>query len=69
MVVENQASHTIKQTRCCFVCGQHRTEWMMILNEAICLSCEHEMVQLNVNDPQYGYYLWQLRKLYQPFVV
>ncbi|WP_028543472.1 sigma factor G inhibitor Gin [Paenibacillus taiwanensis] len=49
---------------CCIVCGQQKTEGMVIVNQFICSGCEQEMVHTDVKDDKYPFYVHQLKRLW-----
>lgn len=65
--MQNQISHAVKNNKCCLICGQKQTEYLEFNNEVICLLCEQEIVCLKANDPQYTYFLWKIRGLFEQY--
>jgi hypothetical protein len=49
----------------CIVCGQEKLaeEGLFIVSQFVCLSCEAEMVETDVKDVKYPFFIHQLRKL------
>ncbi|WP_176764842.1 sigma factor G inhibitor Gin [Natribacillus halophilus] len=48
-------------TENCGVCEQNSEMGFYLLSMWICLSCERKMVELNVEDPSYTWYIERLR--------
>ncbi|MCC2684020.1 MAG: Inhibitor of sigma-G Gin [Paenibacillaceae bacterium] len=50
----------------CIVCGQEKPaeEGLFIVSQFVCLSCEAEMVETDVKDVKYPFFIHQLRKLW-----
>ncbi|BBN97330.1 sigma factor G inhibitor Gin [Sporolactobacillus terrae] len=47
----------------CLVCGRHKTEGIHIFNQLICNSCQKKIVETDVTDWKYKYYMDKLAKL------
>jgi hypothetical protein len=47
----------------CIICNDEHFEGIQLLDQFICTSCEQEMVQTDVDDPKYLYYVYQLRSI------
>ncbi|QQK74244.1 sigma factor G inhibitor Gin [Salicibibacter cibarius] len=45
----------------CGVCSQESEKGFFLLSMWICLSCERKMVELDVEDPSYAWYIDRLR--------
>ena len=50
----------------CIVCGQlkPRDQGIHIVAEFICGSCEYEMVQTDVRDEKYPFYVHRMKKIW-----
>jgi hypothetical protein len=48
----------------CIVCGEARAEGITIIGEFICEACESEMVQTDVKDEKYPFFIHQLRQIW-----
>jgi hypothetical protein len=47
----------------CIICGHLKTNGIRILSEFICESCETEMVQTDVQDVKYPYFIHQMKQI------
>jgi hypothetical protein len=47
----------------CIICGQMKTNGIRILSEFICEGCEAEMVQTDVQDVKYPYFIHQMKQI------
>ncbi len=50
---------------CCMICGAFVADGIWILSEFICDECESEIVQTDVQDEKYPFFIYQMRQLYQ----
>lgn len=48
----------------CIICGQMSSEGIAICNEFICEKCEAEIVQTDVKDEKYPFFIHQMRVLW-----
>ena len=48
----------------CMICGQEKTEGIVIVDQFICSGCEQEMVHTEVNDAKYPFFIHQLKRLW-----
>lgn len=48
----------------CIICGNSCKEGITILSQFICSECESEMVQTDVKDDKYPYFIHQLKQLW-----
>ncbi|MBO7748082.1 sigma factor G inhibitor Gin [Paenibacillus sp. MWE-103] len=48
----------------CIICGIEKLEGMRIIDGFICDSCETEMVQTDVQDAKYPFFIHQLRRIW-----
>lgn len=48
----------------CIVCHEPKSEGMMVLDEFICGDCEQEIIQTNVEDKKYPYFVHQLKSIW-----
>ncbi|PZE19178.1 sigma factor G inhibitor Gin [Paenibacillus xerothermodurans] len=51
-------------THNCIICGQKKEHGIMIITEFICDECEHEMVQTDVKDAKYSFYIHQMKRIF-----
>lgn len=56
--MENQKDHL------CIICKQDKEEGIRVCSEWICKECESEMVQTDVKDPKYPFFIHQLKKIW-----
>jgi hypothetical protein len=47
----------------CIICGQMKLNGIRILSEFICEGCEAEMVQTDVQDVKYPYFIHQMKQI------
>ncbi|MEX2459943.1 MAG: sigma factor G inhibitor Gin [Paenibacillaceae bacterium] len=47
----------------CIICGHLKPNGIRILSEFICESCETEMVQTDVLDVKYPYFIHQMKQI------
>ncbi|CAG9623054.1 sigma factor G inhibitor Gin [Sutcliffiella rhizosphaerae] len=50
----------------CIVCEEEKQRGIHLYTEYICTECEGAMLQTDVKDPMYKFYLQQLRKVIIP---
>lgn len=55
--------------KACIVCGEPKEEGIMIVTEFICNFCESTIVQTNVEDERYPFFVKQMRQLWVKFHV
>ncbi len=48
----------------CIICEQPKSEGIMICDELICDECESEMVQTDVKDEKYDFFIHQMRQIW-----
>ncbi|WP_420849616.1 sigma factor G inhibitor Gin [Paenibacillus montanisoli] len=48
----------------CIICGQEKHVGIRIVDEFICDSCEVEMVQTEVQDAKYPFFIHQLKRIW-----
>ncbi len=50
----------------CIICGEHKAEGegIRIVTEFICQSCEIEMVQTDVKDAKYPFFIHQMKQIF-----
>lgn len=50
----------------CIICGEHKTigEGIRIISEFICITCETEMIQTDVKDVKYPFFIHQLKRIF-----
>jgi hypothetical protein len=54
-----------KQSNPCIVCGQMNEHGIVILSEFLCDQCEAEIVETDVQDLKYPYFVRRLEQLVQ----
>ncbi|MFC0296623.1 sigma factor G inhibitor Gin [Geobacillus jurassicus] len=50
--------------RVCIVCEQEKEEGIFLFGHFLCLDCNRAIVQTNTDDPNYSFYVQQLRKMF-----
>ncbi|TDF91619.1 inhibitor of sigma-G Gin [Paenibacillus piri] len=50
-------------THNCIICGQNKEQGIIIISEFICEDCEHEMVQTDVMDAKYPFFILQMKQI------
>jgi len=55
------------ERKTCIVCGEPKDEGITIVTEFICNSCESTIVQTNVEDEKYPFFVKQMRQLWVKF--
>ncbi|NOU98351.1 inhibitor of sigma-G Gin [Paenibacillus sp. LMG 31456] len=50
-------------THNCIICGQTKEYGIIIISEFICEDCEHEMVQTDVMDAKYSFFIHQMKQI------
>jgi hypothetical protein len=48
----------------CIICGQPKAEGILIMSELICDDCEKEIVQTDVQDSRYPYFVSQMKQVF-----
>lgn len=48
----------------CIVCGNHRMNGIAIIDQFICEHCETEMVNTDVLDEKYPFFIHQMRRIW-----
>ncbi|WJH36348.1 sigma factor G inhibitor Gin [Paenibacillus aurantius] len=48
----------------CIICGETGREGIHIVTEFICVECEAEMVQTDVRDEKYPFFIHQMRQIW-----
>lgn len=56
------------EPKTCMVCGQTNEEGIRIVAAFICHACETEMVQTEVEDARYAYFVRRMRQLWIRFL-
>ncbi|MBP1932424.1 sigma factor G inhibitor Gin [Ammoniphilus resinae] len=51
--------------KCCIVCGQKQVEGIAIWKAFICQSCEQEMVQTDVLDDKYPFFVERMKQIWK----
>ncbi|MCO7127701.1 sigma factor G inhibitor Gin [Sporolactobacillus shoreicorticis] len=58
------AMHKLNQAKeACLICGQENVEGIHICNQLICDSCQKRIVETDVTDWKYKFYMNKLAKL------
>lgn len=52
------------QGRTCVICEQNKLEGIAVCERWICTTCELEIVQTDVQDPKYPFFIHQLRQVW-----
>lgn len=55
--MERQETH-------CIICGEVTNDGIIVVNQFICILCEQEMVNTDVQDTKYSFFIHQLRQLW-----
>ncbi|WP_077210324.1 sigma factor G inhibitor Gin [Bacillus dakarensis] len=50
----------------CVVCGQSKFKGIHLYTSFICTECEKSIISTDTSDPQYKYYIKQLKKINTP---
>ncbi|WP_071458787.1 sigma factor G inhibitor Gin [Bacillus massilinigeriensis] len=50
----------------CVVCGQTKAAGLHLYTSFICTECERSMIRTETSDPNYKYFVHQLRKITKP---
>ncbi|CAM3094519.1 sigma factor G inhibitor Gin [Paenibacillus sediminis] len=48
----------------CIICGEQKDEGIFIVSEFICEDCESEIVQTDVQDAKYPFFIHQLKQIW-----
>ena len=48
----------------CIICGLEKQEGIVIISEFICDTCEAEMVQTDVKDAKYPFFIHQMKQIW-----
>ncbi|MCG6197997.1 sigma factor G inhibitor Gin, partial [Anoxybacillus sp. LAT_38] len=48
----------------CIVCEEERTDGLAICEQFICQHCEQEMVNTDVQDKKYTFFIHQMRRIW-----
>ncbi|SFM32535.1 Inhibitor of sigma-G Gin [Paenibacillus sp. 1_12] len=54
----------LEEAQGCIICGQTKEHGIMIISEFICEDCEHEMVQTDVMDAKYPFFIRQMKRIF-----
>lgn len=54
-----------KQSRGCIVCGKQKVEGIVIWNSFICEVCEQEMVNTDVMDAKYPFFIEKMKTIWK----
>ena len=49
----------------CMICQQQRPEGLHICGEFICVECEREMINTDVRDAKYPFFIHQMKQVWQ----
>ncbi|MGN1386318.1 MAG: sigma factor G inhibitor Gin [Bacillus sp. (in: firmicutes)] len=47
----------------CVVCETNKGEGIQLFTSFLCIECERKIIQTSTNDPEYKFYLNQLKKI------
>ncbi len=50
--------------RQCIVCGHHCLNGIAIIEQFICVQCETEMINTDVKDEKYPFFIKQMRQIW-----
>lgn len=53
-----------QEAKTCIVCGEQCKDGLMIWKEFVCRSCENEMVNTDVKDEKYPFFIKQMRQIW-----
>ncbi len=53
-----------EKKNCCIVCGNMTSSGIHICEEWICIDCENEIVQTDVGDEKYPFFIHRLRQIW-----
>lgn len=54
----------ILQKRICIVCREPKAEGIRIWEQFVCMSCEREIVQTDVEDEKYPFYIERMKRIW-----
>jgi hypothetical protein len=54
----------MEEAHTCIVCNERKQDGIRIWNQFICLSCEREIVQTDVDDDRYAYYIERMKRIW-----
>ncbi len=63
-LVEDEAS-TAAPREICMICGESHLGGLHLGGEFICAACEREIVQTDVSDAKYPYFIHRMKQLWQ----
>ena len=49
----------------CMICGREQTEGLHIVEEFICVDCERELVNTDVQDAKYPFFINRMKQVWQ----
>lgn len=52
------------QEQACVICEQTKLEGITIYEKWMCTTCELEIVQTDMKDPKYSFFIQQLRRIW-----
>jgi hypothetical protein len=58
------AQHRYEET--CVICEQMKPKGIHLYTSFICIECEKDLIQTDMSNPKYKYFLKQLRKINTP---
>ncbi|MCF6095139.1 sigma factor G inhibitor Gin [Microaerobacter geothermalis] len=53
-----------QEMRYCIVCGMRKDTGISIWGEFICIACEHEIIDTDVYDEKYPFFIEQMRRIW-----
>lgn len=54
-----------EESKICMICGQRQKEGLHIVEEFICVDCEREIVNTDVQDAKYPFFIHQMKQVWQ----
>lgn len=60
LLAHNQIGET------CVICEQKKSKGIHLYTSFICIECEKDLIQTEIGNPKYKYYLKQLKKITTP---
>jgi len=62
---EKQDEKQDEKQEVCMICKRPQVEGLHIVEEFICLDCERELVQTDVQDEKYPFFINQMKQVWQ----
>ncbi|WP_335872073.1 sigma factor G inhibitor Gin [Bacillus sp. 2205SS5-2] len=64
--MRNQKNHLYGET--CIICSDEKTKGIHLYTSFICFDCERAMIHSETKDPDYSFYVHQLKKVTTPHI-